>query len=220
MIHSSDHALCDPLADSSTPLQQPLLPLSVSRSKPSVLNKLKAERDPDKLFHFFKANATNRHVILNRITFDDTVSCLAGACRFYYVDHLLEHQKTLPQAHYEDFVVHIVTLYGKAGMTKHVINIFNHIRRTVKFFSHVRFPPNHKVDILHLIFNHLNNLVAVDKTTLTRGANFHVANNQVISAWQRPNIVWILDFDLLLYSESLENASLICEEALEKTTLF
>ncbi|KAK7271170.1 hypothetical protein RJT34_26833 [Clitoria ternatea] len=111
--------------------------LSVSRSKPSVLDKLKAERDPDKLFHLFKANATNRHVILNRVAFDDTVSRLAGARRFDYIEHLLEHQKTLPRARREDFVVRIITLYGKAGMTKHAIDTFNHMRcrRTVKSFN-------------------------------------------------------------------------------------
>ncbi|PON50952.1 hypothetical protein PanWU01x14_219630 [Parasponia andersonii] len=35
--------------------------------------KLKAERDPEKLFHLFKANAHNRIVIENRFAFEDTL---------------------------------------------------------------------------------------------------------------------------------------------------
>ncbi|RDY01624.1 hypothetical protein CR513_15022, partial [Mucuna pruriens] len=42
--------------------------------------------------------------------------------------------------------------------------------------------------------DNLNNLAVVDKATLTRGSNTHVANNQVISARNRPNIVRLLDF--------------------------
>ncbi|CAJ1941046.1 unnamed protein product [Sphenostylis stenocarpa] len=42
--------------------------------------------------------------------------------------------------------------------------------------------------------DNLNNLAAVDKATLTRGSNTHVANNQVIFARNRPNILRLLDF--------------------------
>lgn len=42
--------------------------------------------------------------------------------------------------------------------------------------------------------DNLNNLVVVDKATLTRGSNTHVANNQVTSARNWPNIVRLLDF--------------------------
>ena len=42
--------------------------------------------------------------------------------------------------------------------------------------------------------DNLNNLAVVDKVTMTRGSNTHVANNQVISAQNRPNIVRLLDF--------------------------
>ncbi|XP_068336788.1 pentatricopeptide repeat-containing protein At1g80150, mitochondrial-like isoform X2 [Pyrus communis] len=77
-----------------------------------ALVKLKAERDPEKLFHLFKANAHNRLVIENRFAFEDTVSRLAGACRFDYIEHLLEHQKSLPQGRREGFIMRIITLYG------------------------------------------------------------------------------------------------------------
>ncbi|PQQ01003.1 pentatricopeptide repeat-containing protein [Prunus yedoensis var. nudiflora] len=77
-----------------------------------ALVKLKAERDPEKLFHLFKANAHNTLVIENRFAFEDTVSRLAGARRFDYIEHLLEHQKTLPQGRREGFIMRIITLYG------------------------------------------------------------------------------------------------------------
>ncbi|KAK7348224.1 hypothetical protein VNO80_22774 [Phaseolus coccineus] len=42
--------------------------------------------------------------------------------------------------------------------------------------------------------DNLNNLAAVDRSNLTRGYNTLVADNQVISAQNRPNIVRLLDF--------------------------
>ncbi|KAI3810535.1 hypothetical protein L1987_20152 [Smallanthus sonchifolius] len=89
-----------------------------------ALIKLKAERNPDKLFHLFKDNAHNRVVIENQYAFEDTVSRLAGAGRFDYIEELLEHQKTLRQGRREGFVMRIIMLYGKAGMVKHAINTF------------------------------------------------------------------------------------------------
>lgn len=105
-----------------------------------ALIKLKAERDPEKLFNLFKANARNRLVIENRFAFEDTVSRLAGACRFDYIEQLLEQQKTLPQGRREGFIVRIIMLYGKAGMTKHGIDTFYNMhlygcKRTVKSFN-------------------------------------------------------------------------------------
>lgn len=89
-----------------------------------ALIKLKNERDPEKLFGLFKENAHNRLVIENRFAFEDTVSRLAGARRFDYIEHLLEHQKALPQGRREGFIIRIIMLYGKAGMIKHAIDTF------------------------------------------------------------------------------------------------
>lgn len=105
-----------------------------------ALVKLKAERDPDKLFHLFTANAHNRIVIENRFAFEDTVARLAGARRFDYIEHLLEHQKTLPQGRREGFIVRIIMLYGKAGMIKNAVDTFYDMhlygcRRSVKSFN-------------------------------------------------------------------------------------
>ncbi|KAD3067488.1 hypothetical protein E3N88_35368 [Mikania micrantha] len=102
-----------------------------------ALIKLKAERNPEKLFHLFKANAHNRLVIENQFAFDDTISRLAGAGRFDYIEELLEHQKTLKQGRREGFIMRIIMLYGKAGMVKHAVNTFKDMRfygcnRTVK----------------------------------------------------------------------------------------
>ncbi|KAL0547495.1 hypothetical protein IC582_017431 [Cucumis melo] len=107
-----------------------------------ALVKLKAERDPEKLFHLFKANAHNRLVIENRFAFEDTVSRLAGARRFDYIEHLLEHQKTLPQGRREGFIIRIIMLYGKAEMIKHALDTFYDMHlygclRTVKSFNAV-----------------------------------------------------------------------------------
>ncbi|XP_023524622.1 pentatricopeptide repeat-containing protein At1g80150, mitochondrial-like [Cucurbita pepo subsp. pepo] len=117
----------------------------VQNSKPleePALIKLKAERDPEKLFHLFKANAHNRLVIENRFAFEDTVSRLAGARRFDYIEHLLEHQKTLPQGRREGFIIRIIMLYGKAEMIKHAVDTFYDMHlygchRTVKSFNAV-----------------------------------------------------------------------------------
>ncbi|XP_010033952.2 pentatricopeptide repeat-containing protein At1g80150, mitochondrial [Eucalyptus grandis] len=107
--------------------------------EPALL-KLKSERDPDKLFHLFRANAHNRLVVENRFAFEDTVSRLAGAGRFDYIEQLLEQQKALPQGRREGFIVRIIMLYGKAGMVKHALNTFYDMhlfgcRRSVKSFN-------------------------------------------------------------------------------------
>uniref|UniRef100_A0A1J3F8A4 Pentatricopeptide repeat-containing protein, mitochondrial n=1 Tax=Noccaea caerulescens TaxID=107243 RepID=A0A1J3F8A4_NOCCA len=105
-----------------------------------ALVKLKSERDPEKLFKLFKANATNELVIENRFAFEDTVSRLAGARRFDFIEELLEQQKTLRQGRREGFIVRIIMLYGKAGMTKHALDTFYNMdlygcKRTVKSFN-------------------------------------------------------------------------------------
>ncbi|KAF5726924.1 pentatricopeptide repeat-containing protein [Tripterygium wilfordii] len=105
-----------------------------------ALEKLKAERDPEKLFNLFKANAHNKLVIENRFAFEDTISRLAGAHRFDYIEQLLEHQKTLPQGRREGFIVRIIMLYGKAGMIENAMQTFYDMhlygcRRTVKSFN-------------------------------------------------------------------------------------
>lgn len=116
-----------------------------SAGKPSgidepALIKLKNERDPEKLFNLFKANATNRVVVENRFVFEDTVSRLAGAGRLDYIESLLEHQKTLPQGRREGFIIRIIMLYGRARMINHAVNTFCDIHlygcnRTVKSFN-------------------------------------------------------------------------------------
>lgn len=108
-------------------------------SKPA-LEALKSEWDPHKLFHIFKSNATNPIVVENRFAFYDTVSRLAGAKRFDYIEQLLEQQKKLPQSRREGFVVRIITLYGNAGMIQHALNTFYQMGdfrcvRTVKSFN-------------------------------------------------------------------------------------
>ncbi|EOA35255.1 hypothetical protein CARUB_v10020417mg [Capsella rubella] len=105
-----------------------------------ALVKLKSERDPEKLFKLFQANATNRLVIENRFAFEDTVSRLAAARRLDFIELLLEHQKTLPQGRREGFIVRIIILYGKAGMTKQALDTFYNMdlhgcKRTVKSFN-------------------------------------------------------------------------------------
>ncbi|XP_031381982.1 pentatricopeptide repeat-containing protein At1g80150, mitochondrial isoform X1 [Punica granatum] len=110
------------------------------RIEEPALIKLKSERDPEKLFHLFKANAHNRLVVENRFAFEDTVSRLAGAGRFDYIEELLEQQKALPQGRREGFIVRIIMLYGKAGMIKQSVDTFSNMhlfgcKRTVKSFN-------------------------------------------------------------------------------------
>ncbi|MFS7986593.1 putative tetratricopeptide-like helical domain superfamily [Helianthus anomalus] len=107
-----------------------------------ALIKLKAERNPKKLFHLFKENAHNRLVIENQYAFEDTVSRLAGAGRFDYIEELLEQQKSLRQGRREGFVMRIIMLYGRAGMVKHAVNTFKDMHlygcnRTVKSLNAV-----------------------------------------------------------------------------------
>ncbi|KAL5700329.1 hypothetical protein ACHQM5_025787 [Ranunculus cassubicifolius] len=115
------------------------LSTAISSSLPALI-KLKNERDPHKLFHLFKSNARNPLVVENRFAFEDTVSRLAGANRFDYIEHLLEQQKCLPQGRREGFMVRIIMLYGKAGMIKHAVQTFYNLhlfqcQRTVKSFN-------------------------------------------------------------------------------------
>lgn len=105
-----------------------------------ALVRLKNERDPEKLFNLFKANACNRVVVENRFAFEDTVCRLAGAGRFDYIENLFEHQKTLSQGRREGFILRIIMLYGRAGLTKHAVNTFYDMhlygcKRTVKSFN-------------------------------------------------------------------------------------
>ncbi|KAI4324714.1 hypothetical protein MLD38_030174 [Melastoma candidum] len=102
-----------------------------------ALVKLKSERDPEKLFELFKEHSHNRLVIENRVAFEDTVCRLKGAGRFDLIEHLLEHQKSLPQGRREGFIVRIIMLYGKVGMVNHAVDTFYNMhvygcRRTVK----------------------------------------------------------------------------------------
>ncbi|KAF6151163.1 hypothetical protein GIB67_037371 [Kingdonia uniflora] len=62
-------------------------------------------------------------LLRKRVAFEDTISRLAGARRFDYIENLLEHQKTLSQGRREGFVVRIIMLYGKARMMKHALAI-------------------------------------------------------------------------------------------------
>lgn len=112
---------------------------SVPLSEPALVQ-IKAERDPEKLFQLFKANAENRLVVENRFAFEDTVSRLTGARRFDLIEKLLEHQKILPQGRREGFVVRIIILYGRARMTDHALRTFEEMHlfgcpRTVKSFN-------------------------------------------------------------------------------------
>ncbi|KAM3269209.1 pentatricopeptide repeat-containing protein, mitochondrial isoform X1 [Capsicum chacoense] len=105
-----------------------------------ALFRLKKEKNPEKLFQLFKENAHNKIVIENRYAFEDTVSRLAGAGRFDYIENLLEHQKTLPQGRREGFIIRIIMLYGKAGMIQNAIKTFYDMHlygcpRTVKSFN-------------------------------------------------------------------------------------
>ncbi|OVA00441.1 Pentatricopeptide repeat [Macleaya cordata] len=135
--------LCTATNTSSAVIATAAVSNHISEPKPleePALIKLKNERNPEKLFHLFKANAHNRLVIENRFAFEDTISRLAGARRFDYIEHLLEHQKTLPQGRREGFIVRIIMLYGKAGMSKHAVDTFYNMHlfgcpRTVKSFN-------------------------------------------------------------------------------------
>ncbi|XP_047332096.1 pentatricopeptide repeat-containing protein At1g80150, mitochondrial [Impatiens glandulifera] len=130
--------------DATTKIAGSSVPSNVQQTLKNIeepaLIKLKKERDPDKLFHLFKANAINRLVVENRFAFEDTVSRLSGARRFDYIEDLLEQQKALPQGRREGFVIRIIMLYGSAGMIKHAIDTFYNMHlygcsRTVKSFN-------------------------------------------------------------------------------------
>ncbi|GAB4844217.1 hypothetical protein Ancab_037583 [Ancistrocladus abbreviatus] len=105
-----------------------------------VLDKIKKERDPEKLFELFKKNANNRVLVENKYRFEDTVSRLVGAGKYEYIEYLLEQQKALPQGRREGFIVRIIMLYGMAGMTKQALQTFYDMhlfgcKRTVKSFN-------------------------------------------------------------------------------------
>ncbi|XP_014505537.1 uncharacterized protein LOC106765429 [Vigna radiata var. radiata] len=63
------------------------------------------------------------------------------------------------------------------------------LKSILKMVSQGESPSSSASDI-----DNLNNVGAVDRTTLTRGYSTLAANNQVISAQNRPNIVRLLDF--------------------------
>lgn len=137
---TATHAITTAANTIPTPFAKPVRKQTAIGSEEPALVKLKAERDPEKLFHLFTANSQNRLVIENRSAFEDTVKRLAGAGRFDYIENLLEQQKVLPQGRREGFIVRIIMLYGKAGMISHAIDTFNNMhlygcRRTVKSFN-------------------------------------------------------------------------------------
>ncbi|KAG9449275.1 hypothetical protein H6P81_009240 [Aristolochia fimbriata] len=130
--------------------------------EPPALIKLKVERDPEKLFLLFKANSQNRLVVENSTAFEDTVSRLAGARRFDYIEELLEHQKSLPQGRREGFIVRIIMLYGRARMFSQALRTFfdMHLygcQRTVKSFNAALkvLSSTHKFDAIFSFFYHV-----------------------------------------------------------------
>ncbi|XP_020592729.1 pentatricopeptide repeat-containing protein At1g80150, mitochondrial isoform X2 [Phalaenopsis equestris] len=125
-----DPSLCAVSSQDSIPLAEP------------ALVQIKAERDPEKLFQLFNANAENRLVVENRFAFEDTVSRLKGARRFDLIEKLLEHQRTLPQGRREGFVLRIIMLYGRARMADHALRTFEEMHlfgcpQTAKSFNAV-----------------------------------------------------------------------------------
>jgi pentatricopeptide repeat protein len=89
-----------------------------------VLVRIKHERDPERLYQLFRANAHNRLLVENRFAFEDAVARLAGARRNDLVEEILEQHKAMPQGRREGFVVKIIGLYGKAGMPGHALRTF------------------------------------------------------------------------------------------------
>ncbi|TVU05313.1 hypothetical protein EJB05_48471, partial [Eragrostis curvula] len=89
-----------------------------------ALVRIKHERDPERLYELFRANAHNRLVVENRFAFEDTVARLAGARRNDLVEEILEQHKALPQGRREGFVVRIIGLYGMARMPGHALKTF------------------------------------------------------------------------------------------------
>ncbi|KAL6646107.1 hypothetical protein ACP70R_017715 [Stipagrostis hirtigluma subsp. patula] len=89
-----------------------------------LLVRIKQERDPERLYELFRANADNRLLVENRFAFEDAVARLAGARRNDLVEEILEQQKALPQGRREGFVIRIIGLYGKAGMPGHALRTF------------------------------------------------------------------------------------------------
>lgn len=89
-----------------------------------VLVRIKHERDPERLFELFRANAHNRLLVENRFAFEDTVARLAGARRNDLVEEILEQHKALPQGRREGFVIRIIGLYGKARMPDQALRTF------------------------------------------------------------------------------------------------
>lgn len=86
--------------------------------------RIKHERNPERLYELFKANAHNRLLVENRFAFEDAVARLAGARRYDLVEEILEQHKALPQGRREGFVVRIIGLYGKARMPDHALKTF------------------------------------------------------------------------------------------------
>ncbi|KAG8047677.1 hypothetical protein GUJ93_ZPchr0008g13422 [Zizania palustris] len=93
-------------------------------AEPPVLVKIKNERNPERLYELFKANAHNHLLVENRYAFEDTVARLSGARRNDLVEEILEQHKALPQGRREGFVVRIIVLYGKARMPDHALRTF------------------------------------------------------------------------------------------------
>jgi hypothetical protein len=95
-----------------------------ARSEQPVLIRIKNERDPERLYELFRANAHNRLLVESRLAFEDAVARLAGARRNDLVENILEQHKALPQGRWEGFVVRIAGLYGMARMPDHALKTF------------------------------------------------------------------------------------------------
>ncbi|XP_062196640.1 pentatricopeptide repeat-containing protein At1g80150, mitochondrial [Phragmites australis] len=110
---------------------------AAAKDETPVLVRIKHERDPERLYELFRANAHNRLLVENRFAFEDAVARLAGARRNDLVEEILEQHKALPQGRREGFVVRIIGLYGKARMPDHALRTFQEMgmygcRRTAK----------------------------------------------------------------------------------------
>ncbi|KAL6334142.1 hypothetical protein AAG906_004573 [Vitis piasezkii] len=140
-------------------------------------------------------NAHNRLVVENRFAFEDTVSRLAGAGRFDYIEHLLEHQKTLPQGRREGFIVRIIMLYGKAGMIKQAVDTFYDMhlfgcQRTVKSFNAAL--KNNRWEVGNGLWN-----LMVMKGCLPNLATFNVRIQYLVNrrrAWQANSLMGMMEY--------------------------
>ncbi|XP_077211076.1 small ribosomal subunit protein mS78 (rPPR3a)-like isoform X2 [Tasmannia lanceolata] len=120
------HLFSRGLSSSSSPSPSPT-PNPLSSPVKSFISEITREKDLRKVVQRFKTASENYRFRCSYQTYSFTVTRLATANRFSWIEELLEDQKQYLKTSNEGFAVRLIALYGKSGMFSHASKMFDEL---------------------------------------------------------------------------------------------